>query len=129
MILILALAALVWPATSRAAHAGTAAAAVGSLQTDFNNDGVVDLAVGAPFEDIGSIQDAGAVNVVYASASGLSGAGDQQFWQGAGRVAGTAEPRDEFGKTLVGSDQPTGSAASASRSQSQDVGRDSVPGR
>src|SRR5206468_7203763 len=39
---------------------------------DFNGDGFDDLAVGVLFEDIGSIIDAGAVNVIYGSSSGLS---------------------------------------------------------
>jgi hypothetical protein len=122
MVLVLILAAVVWPAVSAGAHAGTAAAAAaGSLEADFNNDGFADLAIGAPFEDIGVTPDAGAVNVLYgAAAGGLSGAGDQQFWQGAGGVAGIAEDFDAFGWALVGSDQPTGpTAASSSSSQSK----------
>ena len=39
---------------------------------DFDNDGFIDLAIGVPGEDIGTIADAGAVNVLYGSASGLS---------------------------------------------------------
>jgi hypothetical protein len=105
MVLVLALAAAVWPAVSAAAHAGTAAsAAAGSLEADFNNDGFADLAVGAPFEDIGAIPDAGAVNVLYGAAGGLSAAGNQQFWQGAGGVAGTAEAGDGFGFALAAGD-------------------------
>jgi hypothetical protein len=105
MVLVLALAAVVWPAASLAAHAGTAAStAAGSLEADFNNDGFADLAVGAPFEDIGSIPDAGAVNVLYGAAGGLSAAGNQQFWQGAGGVAGTAEQGDGFGFALAAGD-------------------------
>ena len=38
---------------------------------DFDNNGFIDLAVGVPGEDIGAIADAGAVNVLYGSASGL----------------------------------------------------------
>jgi FG-GAP repeat len=105
MVLVLALAAAVWPAVSAAAHAGTAAsAAAGSLEADFNNDGFADLAVGAPFEDIGAIPDAGSVNVLYGAAGGLSAAGNQQFWQGAGGVAGTAEAGDGFGFALAAGD-------------------------
>jgi hypothetical protein len=105
MVLVLALAAVVWPAASAAAHAGTAApAAAGSLEADFNNDGFADLAVGAPFEDIGAIEGAGAVNVLYGGAGGLGAAGNQQFWQGAGGVAGTAEPGDGFGFALAAGD-------------------------
>jgi hypothetical protein len=45
-----------------------AALAVG----DFNGDPFDDLAVGAPGEDVGSIVDAGAVNVLFGSAAGLT---------------------------------------------------------
>jgi hypothetical protein len=105
MVLVLILAAVVWPAVSAGAHAGTAAAAAaGSLEADFNNDGFADLAVGAPFEDIGATQGAGAVNVLYGAAGGLSAASNQQFWQGAGGVAGTAEQGDGFGFALAAGD-------------------------
>src|SRR2546428_13413844 len=39
--------------------------------SDFNGDGFADLAVGTPSEDVGSIGQAGAVNVVYGSATVL----------------------------------------------------------
>jgi hypothetical protein len=49
----------------------------GIARGDFNGDGIGDLAIGVPFEDIadgegGTIQDAGGVNVIYGSATGLS---------------------------------------------------------
>jgi len=71
---------------------------------DFNNDGFADLAVGAPFEDVGATFDAGAINVLYGSAADLSVTGDQVFFQGSGGVAGVAEPSDFFGATLAGGD-------------------------
>ncbi|MCC7170927.1 MAG: FG-GAP repeat protein, partial [Planctomycetes bacterium] len=37
---------------------------------DFNGDGFEDLAVGAPTETIGGLEDAGAVHVIPGSASG-----------------------------------------------------------
>jgi hypothetical protein len=57
----------------------------GIARGDFNGDGIGDLAIGVPFEDIadakgGTIQDAGGVNIIYGSAAGLSsgaGPGDQ----------------------------------------------------
>jgi FG-GAP repeat len=105
MVLVLALAAVVWPAASAGVLAGTAAsAAAGSLEADFNNDGFADLAIGAPFEDIGATQEAGAVNVLYGGAGGVRAAGNQQFWQGAGGVAGMAEPGDGFGFALAAGD-------------------------
>jgi hypothetical protein len=71
---------------------------------DFNNDGFADLAIGAPFEDVGSVFDAGAINVLYGSAADLSVTGDQVFFQGSGGIAGVAEPNDFFGATLAGGD-------------------------
>ena len=37
---------------------------------DFNNNGFIDLAIGVPGEDMGTVADAGAFNVLYGSASG-----------------------------------------------------------
>jgi FG-GAP repeat len=99
--LILALAAAVWPAAVSSAHGVTAAQPVGSLQADFNDDGFADLAVGVPFEDVGATRDAGAVNVLYGSADGLTGAGSQLFSQGPGGAAGSAEIDDAFGYALA----------------------------
>jgi FG-GAP repeat protein len=66
---------------------------------DFNGDGYADLAVEELYEDVGSVVDAGAVNVMYGSASGLQAdAPDDQFWnQDSPGVAGTAETGDQFG--------------------------------
>src|ERR671911_1447031 len=74
---VLVLSAAIWPASGALAHGSTAgqAPAPASLRADFNNDGAEDLAVGVPFEGVGSIESAGAVNVLYGSAGGLSGAG------------------------------------------------------
>jgi len=69
--------------------ASQAAAAAGSLQADFNNDGFVDLAVGVPGEDVGAAVEAGAVDVLYGSAAGLTSSGSRAFWQGAGGAAGS----------------------------------------
>ncbi len=105
IILALALVPIVGPAVISPAHGSTAGLAAGSLQADFNNDGFIDAAVGVPFEDIGAVADAGSVNVLYGSASGLTGgAGSQQFWQGAGGVPGPAEAGDLFGFSLATGD-------------------------
>ena len=106
VVLVLVLAATVWPAISGLAHssAATHAAAAASLQADFNNDGFADLAVGAPFEDAGAIVDAGAVNVLYGSAGKLTGVGSQIFTQDSAGVGSGAEPGDAFGFTLATGD-------------------------
>jgi hypothetical protein len=72
---------------------------------DFNGDGRADLAVGVPFENLvaGGINrvDAGAVNIIYGSAAGLSAAGDQVFTQDTGGIPDLVEPGDWFGYALA----------------------------
>lgn len=71
---------------------------------DFNGDGRFDLAVGVPGEDIGRIVDAGAVNVIYGSTTGLTSAGSQLWSQATPGMMGTAEAGDEFGFSLAAGD-------------------------
>jgi hypothetical protein len=68
---------------------------------DFDGDGKDDLASGVPGEDIGGEQDAGAVNVVYGSGSGLTPNGNQVWYQGTVGIAGGPEPSDQFGGDLA----------------------------
>lgn len=71
---------------------------------DFNNDGFEDLAIGVPLEDIGGVVDAGAVQVIYGTASGLSAA-NRQFWsQNSANVEDAAEAGDRFGSALTAGD-------------------------
>lgn len=76
---------------------------------DFNDDGIDDLAVGVPYEDVDGERDAGAVQVIYGSGAGLAPAGEinsipeNQLWyqdvienQGGGSEAG-----DRFGFALA----------------------------
>ncbi len=72
------------------------------VNADFNNDGRDDLAIGVPNEDVGSIVDAGAVNVIYGSASGLSTTvRTDQFWnQNTANVEDVSEISDHFGSAL-----------------------------
>ena len=71
---------------------------------DFNNSGHADLAVGAAGEDIGSVADAGAVNVLYGTAGGLATAGNQQWFQDSPGVAGISETQDFLGNALAAGD-------------------------
>jgi FG-GAP repeat len=73
-------------------------------RADFNGDGVGDLAIGVPDEDVGAIDNAGAVNVLYGSATGLSAAGDQFWTQDSTGVPGDAETGDLFGSSLANGD-------------------------
>lgn len=72
---------------------------------DFDGDGYFDLAVGVPYEDVGSVGQAGAVNVIYGTgAGGLDVAGNQYWNQDESGVAGTAEENDHFGSSLAAGD-------------------------
>jgi len=68
---------------------------------DYNGDGFFDLAVGVPGEDIGTTRDAGAVTVLFGSPAGITAAGAQTLYQGAGGAAGSAEEFDQFGTSLA----------------------------
>ncbi len=71
---------------------------------DFNGDGYDDLVVGAPGESIGSISEAGAVNVLYGSAAGLTSVGNQQWSQGVAGIVGDPETGDAFGFSVAADD-------------------------
>jgi hypothetical protein len=107
--LVLSLAAVTWlaaPGLAQAVQTASTASSVtaASVRADFDNDGFADLAVGVSSEDVGAIVDAGAVNVLYGSAGGLTGAGSQLFTQASPEVAGIAEAGDHFGYTLAAAD-------------------------
>lgn len=78
-------------------------AQAGNGLADYNGDGYSDLAIGAPGEDIGTISSAGAVNVIYGSASGLSAtAKADQFWsQSSGGINDEPEADDGFGNAIA----------------------------
>lgn len=89
-------------------------ASTGQRVTDFNNDGYEDLAIGVPSESINTSTafDAGAVNVIHGTSTGLSaipdGAGTglaDQFWsQNSPHVQGVACCGDQFGNALTSGD-------------------------
>jgi hypothetical protein len=71
---------------------------------DFNGDGKDDLAIGVPQEDVGSIESAGGVEIIYGSSSGLSATATRsdQFWtQSTADVDDASEFADHYG-TAVG---------------------------
>jgi hypothetical protein len=79
--------------------------AVGS----FNNDGFDDLVVGVPYENSGSpeVVDAGQVQVIYGSASGLSptaAVADQVWHQNTANIEESVEQGDVFGWRLATGD-------------------------
>jgi hypothetical protein len=69
-----------------------------SLSTgEFGNGGQADLAVGVPYEDIGSIVDAGAVNSIYGSPTGLTTTNDNFWYQDKAGILDQSETNDWFG--------------------------------
>lgn len=61
----------------------------------FNNDAFADLAVGAPADDVGTVADAGVVNVLLGSAGGLGAGGSRTVLQH------NPERGDRFGATVI----------------------------
>ncbi len=96
---------------------------------DFNADGFADLAIGIPREDIGSVKDTGAVQVLYGGPRGLT-AQDQVWHQGSRGVPGSNERDDHFGSTLASGDfDADGYADLAIGSSGEDVGSVKAAGR
>jgi hypothetical protein len=72
---------------------------------DFNGDGFDDLAVGAVGEDVGTVQSAGSVTVLYGHANGLNAGLPRQLWtQASSGIEGTPETGDQFGRALAAGD-------------------------
>jgi hypothetical protein len=71
---------------------------------DFNGDGFADLAAGVPGEPAGALGRAGAVNVIYGSATGLTALGNQLWSQASAGVADDPEADDNFGWSLAAGD-------------------------
>ncbi|HEV8239387.1 MAG TPA: FG-GAP repeat protein, partial [Thermoanaerobaculia bacterium] len=74
---------------------------------DFDSDGRDDLAIGIPFEDLGSgnaISDAGQVNVLYGTVGGFDRGRTQFFDQDAILGSGNNEANDFFGFALATGD-------------------------
>jgi FG-GAP repeat len=72
---------------------------------DFDNDDDIDdLAVGVPFEEVGNVLQAGAINILFGSGGGLTGAGSQLFTQDVAGMGGTVEEFDLLGWALAVAD-------------------------
>jgi hypothetical protein len=59
-----------------------------------------DLAVGVPLENLGGVNNVGAVNVIYGSANGLTSTDDQFFHSGRADIPGENIFNDRFGSAL-----------------------------
>jgi hypothetical protein len=69
---------------------------------DFDGDGYGDLAIGVPYEDVGSVGGAGAVNVIYGTRpGGLAIARNRYITQADDGMDGSAEENDHFGQALA----------------------------
>jgi len=100
-----ALAASLLPALAATAPAGAAPkpapAAVPSLRGDFNGDGYADLAVGVPNDTVNGKSQAGSVNVIYGSATGVTASGNQLWSQGSTGILGSPGTKDHFGQAVA----------------------------
>ena len=74
------------------------------MRGDFDGDGYADLAIGAPWEDLGFQEDAGVVTVLYGSAEGLSATDSQRWNQNVRGIQDEAEIGDWFGRDLAAGD-------------------------
>jgi hypothetical protein len=102
VLVLVAVSIIGWsPPAALASDASGAAPAGPRVQADFDNDGADDIAVGVPGEAVGNIPGAGAVNVLFGSGGGLSGAGSQLFHQDVAGIGSTAEEFDSFGFALA----------------------------
>lgn len=71
---------------------------------DFDEDGCDDIAIGVYTESVGTITDAGAVNIIFGTTSGLSASGDQLWHQDINGTEGKSESGDSFGRSLASGD-------------------------
>jgi FG-GAP repeat len=90
------------PARSR----GGASSDQSTALADYNGDGFGDLAVGVSHEDVGSIVDAGGLNILYGSAGGLQAVSpdDRFITQDSANVRDLAERNDQFGFAVSAGD-------------------------
>jgi hypothetical protein len=94
---------------SAAVGAVGVAPAAGATAGDFDNNGIEDLAVGVPGEDVGpafgpEVNNAGAVQVFYAQADGLTEEGGDYWTQNTSGVKDPAEAGDRFGSSVATGD-------------------------
>jgi hypothetical protein len=71
---------------------------------DLDGDGLDDIIIGAPREDIGTVENAGAVWVVPGRRKGALGTGAYEFSQSTAGVPGTSEKLDDFGSSVAAGD-------------------------
>ncbi|MGC9542012.1 VCBS repeat-containing protein [Streptomyces sp. UG1] len=84
--------------------AGPATAVHGAVPGDFNRDGYRDAVLPAPGANVSGKEAAGAVVVLYGSASGLSATRRKTITQNTSGVPGTSEAYDRFGAATATAD-------------------------
>ncbi|HEX6467539.1 MAG TPA: FG-GAP and VCBS repeat-containing protein [Streptosporangiaceae bacterium] len=67
---------------------------------DANGDGYGDVAIGAKYEDVNSIRNAGCVTLLKGGAQGLTVTGAQAWQQDSTGIPGSSEPDDRFGAAV-----------------------------
>ncbi|WP_369244422.1 FG-GAP-like repeat-containing protein [Streptomyces sp. R41] len=97
------LAVTLTPATA-SATAPYKGANTAAVQDDFNGDGYRDLVVGAPYAANGSVEEAGAVVVLYGAASSVSTTRRAVITQATSGIPGDPEEWDAFGTTVASAD-------------------------
>jgi hypothetical protein len=70
---------------------------------DFTGDGKADLVIGVPWEDEGSVMDAGAVHVLRGSANGVTTT-NAQLWTASGITGNAGQTNHRFGGQLAAGD-------------------------
>ncbi|MCB9763601.1 MAG: FG-GAP repeat protein [Alphaproteobacteria bacterium] len=86
--------------TASAGGAFGSALAVG----DFDKDGYDDLAVSAPYDDVGGTPEAGLVVVFPGSSGGITASGDSRWHQDISGVQDVVEQGDHYGAALTAGD-------------------------
>ncbi|HSX59078.1 MAG TPA: FG-GAP repeat protein [Tahibacter sp.] len=71
---------------------------------DFDDDGYDDLAIGVKGEDVGSVSDAGAVQIAYGSSTGITGARDQLITRNGDGLTVPPTLVELYGSTLASGD-------------------------
>lgn len=67
---------------------------------DFDGDGADDLTVGSLLEDVTIVSDAGAINVIYGSATGLTDLGDQAWSRDTDGIEGSTGVGDRWSSAI-----------------------------
>ncbi|MBX9396425.1 FG-GAP-like repeat-containing protein [Streptomyces sp. TRM72054] len=101
---VAALTAVTLPAQPAAAAAPYRGANNATVQNDFNGDGYRDLAIGAPGAANGSVDAAGAVVVLYGSASGVTASRRTIITQATAGIPDSPEEWDRFGTAVTSAD-------------------------